>query len=367
MRWRVGKIPLSNMIALAFFAILVYTYVENSKKPERSKYYPEKIKAAHLMSLFEHTIREKKEALGIIIDEVNDPNRTGIIGPEFTEITTDRGNLSAKLTATNPNIAALVVSMLKVCNLKKGDIVAVGETGSIIGLNLAVHAALEVLELKPIVIVSLGASMWGATDPEFTWLDMTTTLSEKKLIHSKPVAASFGGGGDIGRGLSPKGRELLKVAIKRNNVELIAEKTLEESIEKRIKIYDKLSKGKKIKAYINIGGGIASLGSAQNARLIPLGVSNHLGMKNFPAEGVIIKMAKRGIPVIHLLDVNVLAERYGIPIAPVPLPELGEGMIFFKEKYNIPGTILSLIILSVIAFFLLRIDVWYYFMRRKGR
>ncbi|MBI4721505.1 MAG: poly-gamma-glutamate system protein [Candidatus Stahlbacteria bacterium] len=367
MRWRAGKIPIANVVALAIFAILIYAYVEKTKQPERSKYYSYKIKAARLMDLFEHTIKEKKEFIGLVIDEVNDPNQTGIIGPEFTIITTDRGDLTAKLTASNPNFAAVIVDMLKSCKLKKGDIIAIGETGSLVGLNLAVYAAIEAMELKPIIITSLGASSWGATDTEFTWLDIAETLKEKGLIHFYPVAASIGGGGDIGRGLTIHSRELLKSVIRRNKVDLIEENTLEESINKRMKIYDTRSKGKRIKAYINIGGGIASLGSTQNGKIIPPGVSKRLGMKNFPAEGVIIKMSKRGLPIIQLLNVDIIARRYKLPIAPIPLPEIGEGTIFFKIKYNVAGTILAFIILCILTFLLLRVDIWYYFMRKREK
>ena len=54
------------------------------------------------------------------------------------------------------------------------------------------------------------------------------------MLQSKSVAASIGGGFDIGRGLSPEGRELIVEAIKRNDVEFINEKHLENSIARRM-------------------------------------------------------------------------------------------------------------------------------------
>jgi hypothetical protein len=90
-------------------------------------------------------------------------------------------------------------------------------------------------------------------------------------------------------------------------------------------------------------------------------------LKNFPADGVIIKMAKRGIPVIHFLNVNKVAERYDMPEAPVPMPEIGEGVIFFKERYDILATVMGLIALSILTFLLLRVDIWHYFTRIRHR
>ena len=66
-------------------------------------------------------------------------------------------------------------------------------------------AAAEEMKLKPIVVTSVGASMWGANDPIFTWLDMEKLLNEKGLLHTRSLAASVGGSNDRGRGLSPRG------------------------------------------------------------------------------------------------------------------------------------------------------------------
>ena len=61
-----------------------------------------------------------------------------------------------------------------------------------------------------------------------------------------------------------------------------------------------------IKAFINVGGGIASLGSTENAQFIPTGLSISLPMMNYPRRGVLIRIAKENIPIIHLLNINQL-------------------------------------------------------------
>ena len=106
-------------------------------------------------------------------------------------------------------------------------------------------------------------------------------------------------------------------AIKRNNIEFINEKHLENSISKRLEIYEKEAKGKPIKAYINVGGGIASLGNTINGKLIPPGLTEFLPMSNFPVRGVIIQMGQKEIPIIHLLNINQFL-KYGLPYSPVP-------------------------------------------------
>jgi len=48
-----------------------------------------------------------------------------------------------------------------------------------------------------------------------------------------------------------------------------------------------------------------------------------------PAErGVLQAMAAEKIPVIHLLNIKGLCERYGLPWDPRPLPRPGEGRIY---------------------------------------
>ena len=156
--------------------------------------------------------------------------------------------------ATNPNFAAVVVEMLKEAGLEKNDIVAVAFTGSLPGLNIAVHSALQTLKLKPIIITSVGASNWGANDPYYTWLDMESALFKGGIFENKSIAASIGGGLDRGRGLSPEGRQLIVDAIERVGIEFINEEHLEGSIQKRIEIYNKHRKKNNIKAFINVGG-----------------------------------------------------------------------------------------------------------------
>ena len=336
---------------LVLLALMTFLAVEYRKEDVKLKWYEQKIEAATIAKNAAEFLKEFRLQKGVFIDAINDPNETALIGQDITPITTDRGYIEAKLTATNPNFAAVVVEMLKDAGLEKDDVVAVAFTGSLPGLNIAVHAALQTLNLKPIIITSVGASNWGANDPYYTWLDMENLLYKKGIIKNKSVAASIGGGLDIGRGLSPEGRQLIVEAIQRSKIEFINEEHIEGSIQKRIEIYDKYRKKNSIKTFINVGGGISSLGSTENAQFIPSGLSMSIPMMNYPRRGVLIRMAEKNIPIIHLLNINQLAHKYGLPISPTPLPLPGEGEIFIQRRYNVNLTAaVTLFLVCAVAF-----------------
>jgi poly-gamma-glutamate system protein len=343
---------------LALLALMAFLAVEYGKEDVKLKWYDQKIEASNLAKEATDYLKELRMHKSVFIDVVNDPNETALIGQDITPITTDRGYIEAKLTATNPNFAAIVVDMLKEAELEKNDVVAVAFTGSFPGLNIAVHSAIQTLKLKPIIITSVGASNWGANDPNYTWLDMERALFKTGVFKNKSVAASIGGGLDRGRGLSPEGRQLIINAIERNKVEFINEEHLESSIQKRLETYDRYRKKDKIKAFINVGGGISSIGSIENVKFLPSGLSKTLPMKNFPVRGLLIQMAEKNIPVIHLLNVNQLAEEYGLPINPTPLPRPGEGEIFIQKRY-------SVLLTAGVTFFLVIAISFVFFMERK--
>jgi hypothetical protein len=110
-------------------------------------------------------------------------------------------------------------------------------------------------------------------------------------------------------------------------------------------LYDRQRADKPIAAFINIGGGIASLGSTLNDELIPQGLTMVLPMKNYPMRGVIIRLAQRGVPIIHLSNPQQLERDFGLPSNPIPLPEPGSGEIFQREQYNTKLTLIATAVL----------------------
>jgi len=366
MIWRSGKASKVTLIALALFSVLMFVLAELTATPQKQRSFEKKLQAANLAQLAQQAIKNYSESIGLKTDPENDPYLTGLIGQERTAITTDRGVVTSKILAANPNFAAAFVDLLIDARVKPHDTVAVGMTGSLPGWNIAFLAACKVLNLKPIIITSTGSSDWGANVPGLTWLDMERVLRERGLWDFKSFAASIGGSSDNGRGLSPEGRDLIKEAIARNGVTLIEEDNLEAGINRRMDLYEQARAGMPIACYINIGGGAASLGGKQNAKLIPPGLTKHLAVRNFPIRGVINRMAENGLPVIHLLNVAKLADRYGLPttLADKP-PELGQGKLYFREKYSVTSTAVLTLILGAVLFVFIRVDVKHYVFRRR--
>jgi poly-gamma-glutamate system protein len=342
-----------SLIMLFIISVLLFIWVNNSRTFLEERYFKEKTEAAELMKKAEDTIKEFRTDQGVFIDKENDKNQTGLIGEKETIITTDRGSLTAKLTSLNPNFAAIIVEMLKDGKLRKGDKIAVSCTGSFPAMNIAVLSAAKTLGLEVVMISSVGASMFGATDPEFTWLDMETLLNEKNIFPYKSVAASLGGGRDLGRGLNKTGRNLIETAIERNGVQLIKSNSLEKNISAKMDVF---SQTDDIKMYVNIGGGLSGLGNSINGKLIRPGLHRHLSTKNIPLKGTMFLFADKGIPILHLLDIEQISEKYELPISPEILPAPGEGSVFVSVRYNITFAIISLIILIILIVVILVFD-----------
>jgi len=336
-----------SLAGLFIISVILFIWVNNSRMYVAEEFYEEKLEAAKTMQLAIDTIKDYRLSQGVVIDDVNDPNKTGLIGEKETLIITDRGSLTAKLTSLNPNISATVIEMLKKAKVKKGDKVVLSCTGSFPAMNIAVMSAAKVLGLDLVMVSSVGSSMFGASDPDFNWLDMETLLVEKGVFPYKSVAASLGGGRDLGRGLNIQGRKLIEASIEKNQVTLVKEENLSANINKKMEILEAGLGKKKAKLYINVGGGLSSLGTSKFGNIIKPGYHRYLSSTNNPLKGTMFLFADKGTPVVHLLNVSEIAEKYDLPVAPDPLPEPGTGRVFEDERYNINVVTIALIILLV--------------------
>ena len=336
-----------TLVFLAVISIAAYSIAYFSRKEFVSTTYEIKIKAATMMQESMNMLKNIQMEKGVFIDKENDPNEKGLVGSQFSLITTDKGDLDAKLTTLDPNFAAAMVELLNRADLVKGDTIAVMLTGSMPGANMAMLIACKAMDIYPFIISSIGASQWGANDPEMTWLDMERILFKQGYISSRSIAASIGGRNDQGRLLSPKGRELIRNNIKKNSLPLISGAGLEDNIDERMKYFGK----KHYKAVINIGGGVASLGTSFNLRLLQPGIVNRKDIEKISRgdgiEGTVVRFAKQNIPLIHVLNIQKLTDELGMKYAPIPLPEIGEGRLYAVEKYDLNMTVLSLLIVSI--------------------
>ena len=365
MKWKAGRISDLVLLLLTLVSLVFFFLLEGSKSRYKSKYYKEKLDAALIMKKGIDLLKEERLSVGIPIDLLNDPNATGLIGHQTSPITTKRGDLSAKLTSTNPNMAALFVEFLKSLNVKKGDTVAVGFTGSFPGLNLALLSACKALEVYPIIITSIGSSMWGANDPNWTWLDMEKTLVEERLFPWYSVAVSIGGENDMGMGLPEEGISLIKEAARRNGIQLIEVKNIDESIRKRIEIFEKMSKN--IKVYVNIGHGIASIGNRETKKEFPHGVVKRIRKGEIPRRGVASYFLMKGIPLINAVNIEEIAREYDLPVSPIPLPEPGEGKLFYVVRYSTTVAAILAVALGILLFAFIRFDLSRFLVQQRSK
>jgi len=356
--WRPGKVSKASLVFLAILAMACLFLVETRKEMRKQPYYDEKVAAVRLQASAMEAIKKEVLRHRRTLDPFTDPAGSGLIGRNLSPLTSVVGSLAAKQTSVNPNFAAVVIQLMKRLGLKEGDRVAVGATGSFPALNLAVLVGCKVLKLRCVMISSVAASMFGANHPRVTWLDMERIAYREGFMDTRSVAASIGGVDDNGAQLSETGVELILRAIERNQVRLIREGSLQANIEKRLQIYEEASGGEPYKAFINIGGGEANVGSHFTKVLFRPGINRSLPRKKIPDEGAMtLLMRKYEIPAIHLSGVSQLAERYGLPKAPQTMPPLAEGALFYDMVYSLPLVAALMGVLIAACFFVIRFDV----------
>jgi len=334
--WVKGKLSLIHLswaIAILFVGLFL---VEQTKSVQPTSYYTEQIQAARLMKICLETIKEARLKRNIPLDIELDLNQTGIIGKEYTQLTTTLGNLSAKRTSTNPAFAALLVKYFKEANSKKGDVIAIGASGSFPALIVATLSATRVLELEPLLIYSIGSSEYGANIPEFTFVQMLDSLNKENILPYPLLAVSMGGYLDQAQGMFyPDSRDTAKKIALASGVFLINVDSIEENIQQRMQLYKKTAGGRPIKAFVNIGGATPNYGNTTASITYPNGlVINGPKIPDHPERGLIFEYQNLGVPIVNLLNIRDLAIKNGLPIDPIPLPEIGEGGIYRQKSYN---------------------------------
>ena len=254
-----------------------------------------------------------------------------LVGPEFTLITTTLGAAEAKRLSLHPDFSAVITCWLIDAGLKAGDKVAVNFSGSFPALNIATLAAIHSLRLEPIIISSVGASTWGATDPSYTWLDIEQSLVEAGLWNWKSTAASLGGVADRGRGLFPEGIELAREAIRRNKLVELQPNSVNDAIDQRLTIYRSAS-GTLPSALVNVGGNHVIFGEKGHALPLRQGLTFGYHPELSGGQGLSLPFFTANRPVIHIINIRELAAEYGIS-ANTPI---GTSRVLLKPYLTLP-------------------------------
>ncbi len=277
-------------------------------------------------------IRKEKEKRDIKIDGTLDPNRTGLIGVEYSFLTTTMGHLESKRTSVNPDTAAMICGIFLEEGLKAGDSVAIGSSASFPGLLIATLMACKVLELNPITIVSFGSSQYGANNPEFSIIDMLKTLEVRFGKVFNPAAITYGGNDDIANDLDEDAIEFMREKTDLSGYPLLYEADFSRNIRMRMQYYDELAQTP-VRLFVNIGGAISNIGS--NPEILNLEPGINKDLKRIPSagqRGVLYEFASRDISVLHLLYVKGLSLRYGLTWEPIPFKaESYKKLSFFQN------------------------------------
>lgn len=258
-----------------------------------------------------------------------DINHTGLIGPEWTPLTSTLGMLEAKRTSLNPNFAALVVKYMKTAGLEAGDKVAFGLSGSFPGLCIAALSAASEMGLEALVIASYSSSMYGGTRPELSTVRMLKLLQQAGILSFQMLAVTPGSDDDRGENVMfPDSRELILRLAREDAYPLLSVPDIETSIVERLALY-----GQGIDCFVNVGGAGANLGTSGHSLKLENGLvqTDRSAIPKAPDRGLLYEYAARGVPVINLLNVRDLAGRNGLPFDPSPLPKPGEGNVYLQS------------------------------------
>jgi poly-gamma-glutamate system protein len=283
------------------------------------------VDAAQRMQSGQRAIYLNKAGLNLFNAEL-DPNHTGMIGEEYTGTTTTVGALRAKRTAANPDFAAYIVKLFVENDIDNKDSVLVTMTGSFPGLNLAVLCALETLGIPSLRICSLGASSYGANQPEMTWIDMEDILVREGVLARRSDYATLGGTGDVGGGISDEAQKTLRAKCIRLGYPLLESESTQQQLEIRREL---LGNPRGFSLLINIGGNQLMLGGGGNE--LPAG---WIDPKTFEHDAIktpaiVFDFLNANVPVLNLLHIESIAETAGIPYDPRPLPAVGTSAVFF--------------------------------------
>jgi hypothetical protein len=402
--WRPRAVSRPALILIGLISIAGLILVERWKVQTPQPYLEEKRSAAVLAQQAFDVVKEARLDIEPI-DKTIDPSESGLIGVPMSPVTTVIGDVSAKQTSVNPNFAAVFVEMLREAGVQEGDVVAVGMSGSFPALNICMYAACETLEVRPLVISSASASQWGANVPALLWPDMELLLRNKGrkvpdvgsdgkakldengkpvlkdegLFNITSIACSIGGHQDRGLGLNEDGLRIVRASIERNGLQpfrleqaklLTEDATLADmeadfnaNVTERMDLYKEAAEGKPIKAYVNVGGGMISTGKSIGKQMFEPGLNSRPPRHVREIDGVMPRFARMNVPIIHVVNIATLANRYTLPLEPTEAPSIGEGGVFMGINYSKPLVVGTLLFILICLYGFIRTDVGFRMLR----
>lgn len=315
---------LAALLALALAGGMTFAGARTIPAPDLER----KVEAAELMERCMERVRAYKEEAGLTVSE-EDIHGTGLIGAPYTLVTTTLGSLEAKRTTADPNMAALAVQLLEEAGVRPGGRVGAAFSGSFPGLNLAVLAACQTMDVELVYICSAGASTYGANQPELTFPEMAHRLVEDGLLAQDAAALSMGGDYDCGGEMDPDLRDDILARLRGLGPEVIWEADFQKNLAWRRAVYE--ADGP-LDCFIGVGGSVTTLGLVEDQ--LDCGVTKPCTVRTVTANSGLMEYYNHsGIPVIHLLNIKELAADYALPFDPPRLPEIGTGALYETTRY----------------------------------
>ena len=287
-----------------------------------------KADAAGRMAACMERIRAYKAARNLPL-AAEDVHETKLINNYFTEITTTVGDIGAKRTVSDPDMAAVMVELLTEAGVRAGDTVAAGFSGSFPGMNLATICACEAIGARLIYISSVGASMYGANQVALTFPDMAYLLAADGMIETYPAAFSMGGDGDCGQEMEPTTAEEVRQRIRAYGIPFLAEPDLGKNLALRRAIYEKRGP---VACYVGVGGNVTN--SGKNGSGLASGIVPPTGSVRLNADsGLLDTYHAEGVPVINIINIKELAAEYGFAFDPEGAQTIGDIGVYRETAY----------------------------------
>jgi poly-gamma-glutamate system protein len=331
-----ARVKSAWLAAAAVLSIALWFGIERALQGPIHPQFAEMLMAARSMQAASRVLWQEKETRGLSPFAQTDPNRTGMIGLEYTPITTTLGDLLAKRTATNPDFAAALVRQIVPLGLPRSTPVVIVVSGSFVGGDVAAILATETLGLRPIVIASPSASMWGANEPEFNLIDMLATLRERNVIRSRAIAAVLGGGGAVGGSMDPDGVAALRRSAARDGVPLVEARPVAVLIDELLARIKAAAGDARPGLVINVGGALIGLGSCRESHELPPGFTRKTPPCSDGTPGLAMRLAAEGTPILHIINLRRLALEWGLPFDPTPLPIPGNNRAIYGSARPAP-------------------------------
>lgn len=309
---QVEEIKIRDLSILAVVSVFVALVLEMSLTTENQRDLSlAQIETVNRIEVAQSILYKKRNELVSpeILEELErvDPNKTGLVGIEWSHLVTTPGSHEAKMLSCDPRWGLLICDWFEKAGVEPGSTVAIGSSGSFPGLMVAARIAAESIGAKPVVVGSLTSSNFGSTIPDFDLFEIDRILVEAGLFERPVTMMTPGGEEDRLYGFAKSDEELILSRLdyisKNSQTEVFIPEDLNQSIKKRSAL---LLETNNPKLFINIGGNSANYGEGISALVLPKGFIDIMTYKSLNIEGdsVARRALERNIPVINLINLR---------------------------------------------------------------